>query len=270
MSDAPPPEGTLDRWAFDYVRAGDLATKLERAPVSAPLDPSPVARVIDRPGRPPELVVVTRAAKSPGPEALRSPERRAQLAHTFFHHELQAAELMAWALLAFPDAPPAFRRGLARIADDEIRHMALYRDYLRALGSDVGAFPVRDWFWQRVPSAQTPLAFVSVMGIGFEGGNLDHTARFAARFRAIGDEEGARLQERIGEEEIPHVAFALHWFERWTGTTELGAWADALPAPLSPLVMRGDPLNRADPRRAGMTDGFLDELERWTARAPGS
>ena len=82
--------------------------------------------------------------------------------------------------------------------------------------------------------------------------------------------EGARLQERIGEEEIPHVAFALHWFERWTGTTELGAWADALPAPLSPLVMRGDPLNRADRRRAGMTDGFLDELERWTARAPGS
>src|SRR2546430_3572368 len=43
------------------------------------------------------LDVVIRSAKSPGPVALRSARRRAQLVHTFLHHELQAAELMAWA-----------------------------------------------------------------------------------------------------------------------------------------------------------------------------
>lgn len=62
----------------------------------------------------------------------------------------------------------------------------------------------------------TPAQFVVVLGVGFEGANLDHTLRFAERFRAIGDEAGARLQERVGEEEIPHVRFALRWLARWT------------------------------------------------------
>lgn len=54
----------------------------------------------------------------------------------------------------------------------------------------------------------------------------------------MGDEHGAAIQERIGAEEIPHVRFALRWFERFTGEATL-AWAAHLPPPLSPLLMRG-------------------------------
>jgi uncharacterized ferritin-like protein (DUF455 family) len=260
----------VERWAWDYILSTDLNHKLRPPQPPAGWEASPPPRRIDRPGRPAELRISERAVKSPGPEALRAPLRRAQLVHTFLHHELQAAELMAWAILAFPEAPRAFRRGLARIACDEIRHMGLYADYLATIGHRYGDFPVRDWFWQRVPSASSPAHFAAVMGMGFEGGNLDHTARFAERFRAIGDEEGAALQQRVCDEEVPHVRFAIRWFYRLTTAADFGAWVRHLPAPLSPLVMRGHPMNRRDRARSGFSERFLDELTAWSAGAPGS
>ncbi|WP_437648583.1 ferritin-like domain-containing protein [Sorangium sp. So ce362] len=276
----PPPPGTVERWAWDYVLSTDLAHKLEPPPVPSVWEPAPAPpRRLARPGRPAELRISERALKSPGPEALRNPARRAQLFHAFLHHELQAAELMAWALLAFPETPRAFRGGLVRIALDEARHMRLYAAYLAAIGHRFGDFPVRDWFWSRVPAAASPAQFVAVMGMGLEGGNLDHTARFAERFRAIGDVEGAALTERVRAEEIPHVRFGVRWFRRFTqapggaspqAAGDFETWVRHIPPPLSPLLMRGDPMNRRDRSRSGLSEPFLDALASWTERAPGS
>jgi uncharacterized ferritin-like protein (DUF455 family) len=148
--------------------------------------------------------------------------------------------------------------------------MGLYQEHLAELGHGYGDFPVRDWFWERVPAAPTPAHFVAVLGVGFEGANLDHTARFAERFRAIGDEAGARIQERVGAEEIPHVRFALRWLRRWAKTSEFGEWTAYLTPPLSPILMRGKPLNREGRRRSGFSESFLEELMRWDERPPGS
>jgi uncharacterized ferritin-like protein (DUF455 family) len=258
-----PPAGTVERWAFDYVLGTDLAHKLAPPPAPDVWESPPVVRRLARPGRPPELTVVRRAPKSPGPEAIRAPARRAELVHTFLHHELQAAELFGWALLAFADAPPAFRRGLLGILGDELRHVALYRVHLERLGGRFGEHPVRDWFWQRVPSAASPAGFVAVMGMGVEGGNLDHAARFAERLRAVGDEEGARIEEQIGAEELAHVRFGLRWFREFTGADDFASWRAHLPPPLSPLMMRGTPMARAERLRAGFSEAFLDELARY-------
>jgi uncharacterized ferritin-like protein (DUF455 family) len=219
--------------------------------------------------RPAGLSAARAKAKTPGPEALRAPERRARIAHTFLHHELQAAELMCWAILAFPRSPEKFRLGLAKIACDEVRHMGMYADYLASLGCAFGDFPVRDWFWERVPSAETPAHFVATMGMGFEGGNLDHTVRFAERFRAVGDRNGAKLQETIFEEEIPHVRFGLRWFRSLTGASDFSSWVRYLPAPLSPMVMRGNPLEREGRARAGFSASFIDELDQWRSKDSG-
>jgi uncharacterized ferritin-like protein (DUF455 family) len=183
--------------------------------------------------------------------------------HTFLHHELQAAELMAWALLAFPDAPLAFRRGLLGVLADEVRHMGLYEAYLRTLGFEYGSFPVRDWFWERVPRCPSAAHFAAMMGIGFEGGNLDHTRRFAERLRAVGDEQGAELQTRIEDEEIPHVRFALSWFRTFAGAVTFSVWTSYLVAPLTPTVMRGTPVNRKSRLESGMSEQFIDDLEAW-------
>jgi uncharacterized ferritin-like protein (DUF455 family) len=266
-----PPPGTVERWAWDYVLSVDLEHKLRPPEVPSTWEAAPApARRIARPGRPAGLSLSEHAPKSPGPEALRKPARRAQLVHAFLHHELQAAELMAWALLAFPETPRAFRGGLIHIALDEIRHMTLYADYLASLGFRFGDFPVRDWFWTRVPGAASPAHFVAVMGMGFEGGNLDHTARFAERFRAVGDLDGAALQERVCAEEVPHVRFGVRWFRRFTAATDFDTWVRHLPPPLSPVVMRGRPMNRRDRARSGLAEPFLDALAAWFDRAPGS
>jgi uncharacterized ferritin-like protein (DUF455 family) len=261
-----PAPDTVERWAWDYVRSTSLALKLAPPPPPSRWEERPPVRRIVEPGRPSELDRVTRAAKTRGLSTARG---RARALHTFLHHELQAAELMAWALLAFPDTPREFRAGLARIALDEARHMRLYAEQIERLGYGVGGFPVRDWFWQRVPACATPASFVAVMGLGFESANLEHTASFAARFREAGDEEGARAQEIVGREEIAHVRFGARWFEAFAGGLDFDTWREALPQPLSPMLMRGRPLERDARTRAGFSGSFLDRLDAWQPLSPG-
>ncbi len=269
MTAQPPAADTEARWAYDYVCSESLAYKLAPPPLPrATAEHAPLR--LASPGRPPELRVSWQKYKAPkSAAALRDPQKRAQLLHTFFHHELQAAELMCWAVLAFPAAPAALRRGLLGICLDEVRHMNLYAAHVAKLGFAVGAFPVRDWFWQRAPAAERMGAFLALMSLGFEAGNLDHSARFVAMFEAAGDPEAAALQALVGHEEEQHVAFGAHWFAALEGPLEFERWRSALPAPLSPMVMRGRPLARAARGASGFDARFLEELESWEPGSPG-
>jgi uncharacterized ferritin-like protein (DUF455 family) len=252
---------TRAAWARAYIESTSMAYKLSPPPLPAH---DGVASAPSRPGRPALLHVTWDKYKAPrSAAALRDVKKRASLVHTFLHHELQAAELMCWAVLAFPDTPSAFRGGLLNICLDEARHMRLYAAHLRKLGFDVGAFPVRDWFWERAPAAESALQFLALMGLGFEAGNLDHSERYTALFAEAGDLEAAALQELVGREERSHVAFAAHWFRQLAGTLDFASWCAALPAPLSPMVMRGRPLAREARRAAGLDESFLDALEAW-------
>jgi len=259
---------TVEGWCKEYVVTTSLAHKLAPPPVPDTWEEAPAAIRIERPGRPSELRVVARAEKTRG---LGSPTGRARALSTFLHHELQAAELMAWAVLAFADAPRDFRAGLVRIALDEIRHVRIYEEQIVRLGHRVGDFTVRDWFWERVPTVRDPASFVAVMGLGVESANLEHTASYAAKFRDAGDEEGARAQEIVGREEIGHVRFGARWFSHFTGgELEFERWRKALPEPLTPLLMRGRPFARDARLRAGQPERFVAELEAWQPDSPGS
>jgi uncharacterized ferritin-like protein (DUF455 family) len=257
---AEPVFADIESWAENYVLTADLRVKLAPPPVPAQFRAAHRSIRLDAPGRPPELRPARRGERTPKPEALKRPLYRARALHSFFHHELQAAELMCWAILAFSDAEPEFRKGLLGICLDEIRHMNLYREHIEALGSSVGSFGVRDWFWYRVPACATKLEFVSVMGMGLEAANLEHASNFAARFRTAGDEAGALVQERIAKEEIAHVSFATRWFTRWTGGCRFDDWVSHLPAPLSPWVLRGEPVATHARQRAGMPPEFIAAL----------
>ncbi len=250
----------VEDWAERYVLATELAFKLTPpAPPKSFREVSEALR-LQSPGRPPRLRAARRGERTPKPEALESPHYRARTLHAFLHHELQAAELMCWAILAFPHAEPEFRRGLLGICLDEIRHLNLYAAHIRSLGHDVGDFGVRDWFWKRVPTCRNPIDFVAVMGMGLEAANLEHAPSFAARFRQAGDEVGAQIQERIAHEELAHVSFAVRWFSRWTGGCDFETWAEHLPPPLTPWVMHGEPIAREARLRAGMPAEFVAAL----------
>ncbi len=265
-----PAAGTIEAWALELIETCDLRAKLE--PVAAPDDFAAgfEALRIGGPGRPPELEVVARAAKAPKPGALIRPHARAQLLHTFAHHELQAAELFCWGLLAFPHTPPEFRRGLLSLALEELRHARLYCAQLERLGFAFGDFAVRDWFWQRFLTCESELQFVALMGLGFEGGNLDHAELWAQRFDEVGDHDGARCQRVIGKDEIAHVRFAARWFREWAGELSFDSFRAHLPAPLTPMLMRGKQLNREARLEAGLDLAFLEDFEAWTAATSGT
>ena len=87
-------------------------------------------------------------------------------------------------------------------------------------------------------------------------------ARFADAFRNAGDDEGARVLDRVEREETAHVTFALRWFEHFTGAPlDYDRWRATLPPPLTPALFRGRPLNRSARLRAGMNEEFLARLE---------
>jgi uncharacterized ferritin-like protein (DUF455 family) len=253
---------SIEEWARTYVVSTCLDYKTAPSAPPAVFD-NKLDEVRVQPGRPPELSLEDRRLRNLTAAALRDPSKRAFLIHTFWHHELQAAELMCWAILAFPKTPEAFRRGLLRIALDEIRHMSMYAQHLESLGFHLGSFPVNDWFWTRIPLAETPSAFVAAMNIGFEGGNLDHGLRFAERFEQAGDSEAARIQRTIVDEEIPHVAFGMRWLERFCGEATFDTWRANIAPPLSPMLMRAKTLNRGARVKAGQSDAFVNALEHW-------
>ncbi len=260
----PPPAGTLERWCLDYVQSTSLAHKL--APRDAP-DPRALLfeedapeRRLSAPGRPAQLQLVERSPAAPRPGALVRASERARLVHTFVHHELQAAELFAWAILAFPRTPRPFRAGLYRLLGEELEHLALYRAHLDTLQCAFGAHPVRDWFWQRVAGSTTPAAFVALQGLGLEGANLDHCQRWAAHFRAAGDEAGARGSSacrptRSGTSRSPRAG------SRALQRRALDArWRAALPAPLTPALLPG---TTAGPRGARARASTSPSSPRW-------
>jgi uncharacterized ferritin-like protein (DUF455 family) len=255
---------TIERWAHDFITTTSLEAKLSPAPPPSVFEASPTREVLMQPGRPPELVARVGRKKGVRPGALKDVAKRADVLHTFLHHELQAAELFAWAILAFPDTPEPFRRGLLGICRDELRHMGLYRAHLETLGHPFGSMPINDWFWKRVPDVNaTPAQFVARLGIGFEGGNLDHGMRFVGYFSAAGDERAAAIQQQITDEEVAHAAFGLHWFKVFTGGLDFDTWRAYLPSPLTPAMTRGAELNLEARLRAGYPQPFLDALTGW-------
>jgi len=274
---------SAEDWCMALIGAVTIEGKLEPGPRPDREDPGsapPRDRVLGMvPGRPLGMEIGEKADRIPRAGALRSADARARLLHLFIHHEVQAAELFAWAYLLYTDAPSEFRRGLLRLVDDELRHARLYRDRALAHGADYGAFPVRDWFWAKARACTDPRMFVALMGLGFEGANIEHAERFADQFEAAGDLESAKVVERVGREEVAHVRFAARWFTHFDGGDpsvgpDFDRWASALPSPLTPSVMKGKPLQRSQRRRAGLSESFLDALAaaegRTTAPSPRS
>ncbi len=253
--------------AWTVVHSQDLAEKLE--PPAGGLEglsdrhPGP-AVLPSAPGRPPGLEIVPGArARVPSLEGMVDPAQRARILHGLANHELQAAELFGWALLVFPAAPPAFRRGLARILLDEQRHTRMYLARLEAHGGRFGDHPVSGYFWHKAETIDSPAAFVAAMSLTFENANLDHTVDYAAAAREAGDEKTAAVIDRVHRDEVEHVRFGWTWLDRLKAPEESmwDAWRGHLTWPLRPAKARGRTFHRQGREAAGLDAEFIRRLE---------
>ncbi|MGE5187238.1 MAG: DUF455 family protein, partial [Acidobacteriota bacterium] len=233
-----------------------LADKLAPPPADLEVEDGEPPLVVTAPGRPPELAIVSgRSARVPPLAGMRDPAQRARILHALANHELQAVELFAWALLAFPAAPLAFRRGLVAILADEQRHFRLYEARLHAHATRFGAHPVTGHFWNKLDHMRTPTELVCVMGLTFEAANLDFAADYAAAARAHGDAATADALDQVHADEIRHVHFGYTWLKRFAG--DVAPWQAYLAnvrEPLGPRRARGARLDRDARRRAGFDD----------------
>jgi uncharacterized ferritin-like protein (DUF455 family) len=262
---------TIREFALAIVRAESLEEKL----VPPPRDLSDDGRegeVPRAPGRPSRLRPVARErTPMPRPSQLASPEKRAVCLHRFANHELQAVEVMAWALLAYPDAPEAFRRGVLATLADEQAHLGLYIERLAALGRELGDFPVNDYFWARTGDWATPLHYVASMGLTFEAANLDHTHAYREAFVQCGDVATASILERIHRDEIGHVAFAAAWLRKMKSpeASDWDAWIAHLPFPLGPHRARGPEFQPGPRLEAGLSPELVERVRAVPARMLG-
>lgn len=249
-----------------------LEDKVRLLPIGLAMRTHDKPQFIQAPGRPPALVPVPRHGVPVPPLAgFPDPAQRVRILHALANHELQAVELFAWALLAFPRAPDTFRRGCAAILREEQVHLLLYLRRVEALGGHFGMEPLSAHFWRKVPSLHTPLDFVCTLGLTFENANLDFSLEHAAAARAVGDAPTARVLERVHRDEIRHVRFAWRWLKRFSGAGD-DTWetyvAHVAP-PHGPDRARGKTFDRPSRRAAGLDEAFIERLATTAPTAPG-
>jgi len=256
----------IREFADRVLLSDSLETKLTRCDSEwSDEDPGLASRVTE-PVRPSNLQFAARrtAPAMPAPVSFEDPARRAVAHHIMANHELQALEVMAFVLRAFPDAPPAFRRGLVEVMGDEQRHTRMHLERCRVLGLSFGDLPVNCYIWKKSQDYECVLDYIAGLPLTFEGRNLDHTLEFESYFDAASDPKSAAIMAAIHRDEIEHVAFGMEWLRKLKPShqSDWEAYCSHLHWPIRPVKSVGDEFHR-DPRRAaGMHDDFITELEK--------
>ena len=254
-------------WAERVLFGTTLADKLWCPAATCDSDRGEGCGDVQAPGRDRSLRIAPVQHTEALPESLEDAAARGQLFHFFANHELLAAELMALCLLRFPDAPAAFRRGVASTLADEQRHL---RSYLSAMGESattLGQYPLGGFLWRVMAPMTDVRDYAAHMALTFEQANLDFALHYAGRLRAVGDHEGAQRLRDVHRDEITHVAHGRVWFQRWRerGPSLLQAHRMALRPPMTLRRARGIGFDRAGRRAAGFDDAYIDELEQFEA-----
>ncbi len=261
----------IRQFAETLIASDDLDIKLEPPPRELDDDERGPAVRIAAPGRPANLGISgARRFKVPPIAGMTDPAQRGRILHALANHELQAAELFAWALLAFPDMPDSFRRGLLGILADEQRHCRLYLRCMDDLGVAFGDYPVTGHFWNKLEAVQTPLQFVCTMGLTFENANLDFAVDYARKAREVGEVRMARAIEVVHADEIRHVGFAWRWLHELKSPDD-GAWeayCKSVSWPLGPERARGKSFDVAGRIAAGLDPEFIEKLEHIVPKRP--
>lgn len=217
------------------------------------------------PGRVKKIEFDNSQVKFPKSSSFHLSDKRALALHFFANHELLAIEMMASALLMYPDIGSdmlQFKKGLVKTIQDEQKHLKLYMGRMKDFGVELGDFPLNDFFWRSMENLKTPTHFYSAMALTFESANLDFAQYYEKSFLAVEDNESAKIMRIVFEDEISHVALGAYWLNQWRGETDLWSYFSThLPGVMTPARAKGIHFDRSSRERAGLDNDFLNHLE---------
>lgn len=252
----------MREWAIRILSADCLEEKLISPDVLTDHDPGSCL-LFNEPTRPSHMQLKKRSKKEklPSFQDLNKQENRAICLHRFAGHELLAVEIMAQALLAFPEAPKAFRKGVAHTLIEEQGHVKLYIKRMQEMSLQFGELPLFRHFWNHVPYLTSPTRYVSVMSLTFEMANLDFAPLYKKYFHHFDDDESAQLMDQIIRDEINHVSFGFRWLSRFKGNQDSWeCWTSNLSPTLNPKRATGFVLNEENRRKAGIPEGWIENF----------
>ena len=139
---------------------------------------------------------------------------RIALWHSLAHIEFVAIELALDMAGRFgAQMGREFVSDFLAVAADEAMHFALLERKLETLDSSYGALPAHDGLWSAArDTAHDVAARLAIVPMVLEARGLDVTPATLDRVRSQGDENGARILQRILDDEIRHVAIGARHF----------------------------------------------------------
>lgn len=167
----------------------------------------------DVPGRPdqPELLPPGQMPKRGKGGAL---IKRIALWHSLAHIEFVAIDLALDMAGRFGEQMgESFVSDFLAVAADEAIHFILLDRHLKLMGSFYGALPAHEGLWSSATeTAYDVAARLAIVPMVLEARGLDVTPAAIERVREAGDERGAKILERIFDDEIRHVRFGSQHF----------------------------------------------------------
>ncbi len=219
------------------------------------------------PGRSKKLQFDNEQTKFPRSASFHLEEKRGLALHFFANHELLAIEMMAAAMLVYPDTNLEmikFKKGLYKTILDEQKHLKLYMSRMNDFKIDLGDFPLNDFFWRSMENMPTASHFYSGMAMTFESANLDFAQFYEKSFREVEDFKTANIMKVVLDDEISHVALGAHWLNQWRGDKSLWEYYRThLPGVMTPARAKGIGFDKVIRTRVGLPDDFIMELDQF-------
>ncbi|MEO0033875.1 MAG: hypothetical protein RLZZ08_98 [Pseudomonadota bacterium] len=173
----------------------------------------------DRPALPTglELLPPGRMPKRGSGSGEGSQRKLVALWHSLAHIEFTAIDLALDMAGRFgAEMGPGFVDDFLGVAADEAMHFALIDRKLRQLGAHYTCLPAHGGLWEAASNTRHDVAArLAVVPMVLEARGLDVTPATRDRVRSGGDERGARILQRILDDEIRHVAVGTRHFNAW-------------------------------------------------------
>ncbi len=206
----------------------------------------------------PELIPPTKMPKrgKGGSQA-----KRIALWHSLGHIEFVAIDLALDMAGRFgEEMGEEFVNDFLAVAADEAMHFALLARKLKTMGSHYGALPAHAGLWQAADETRHDVAArLAIVPMVLEARGLDVTPATLERVKAQGDDNGAKILNRILSDEIRHVGVGTKHFiavAKSRGLIPQTAWKSLVAAHFRGSVK--PPFNDSARSAAGLSRDFYE------------